>query len=98
MIYFGTTCLHTYMYIVYIHVLTICQIWFSKISLQVYCMGTLFLCRNSDKYKDYMVTIGIVGDLSRILEDFGSDPEVVTEVFCVIACLADLGEHCSHAH
>ncbi len=42
-----------------------------------------------------MVTIGIVGDLSRILEDFGSDPEVVTEVFCVIACLADLGEHCS---
>ncbi len=39
-----------------------------------------------------MVTIGIVGDLSRILEDFMSDPDVVTEVFCVIACLADLGE------
>ncbi len=45
-----------------------------------------------------MVTIGIVGDLSRILEDFGSDPEVITEVFCVIACLADLGEHCSHTN
>ncbi len=56
------------------------------------CCALHSLYRSSNLYKEYMVTIGIVGDLSRILDDFVADPEVITEVFCVIACLADLGE------
>ena len=35
---------------------------------------------------------GVAQELTRILDDFLHDPEVLVEAFGVIACLADVGE------
>ena len=44
----------------------------------------------SDDQKQYLLDIGIFADLQSILDSCIHDASVITEAFCVIACLSDM--------
>lgn len=52
----------------------------------------LFLLSCSDDQKEYLMDVGIFADLQAILDNFVSNPRVIAEAFCIIACLSDLSE------
>lgn len=52
--------------------------------------NNLYSC--SDEQKQYLLDVGIFGDLQLIVDGFMYNSYVIAEAFCVIACLSDLCE------
>lgn len=65
-----------------------------NVILLCYCMlGVVIICSccsSSNEQKEYLLDVGIFGDLQCILDGFIDNPDVITEVLCVIACLSDI--------
>ena len=55
-----------------------------------WCTQQLHRCR--DKDKDYLISIGMVGDLKNIVDGFMYNADLIAEAFSVIACLSDMGK------
>ena len=50
----------------------------------------LYSCNNEDK--NYLIKIGMVEDLKKIVDGFMYNADLIAEAFCVIACLSDMGK------
>ena len=47
-------------------------------------------CKDDDK--NYLISIGMVGDLKTIVDGFMYNADLIAEAFSVIACLSDMGK------
>ena len=54
----------------------------------------MYVCISScsNEQKQYLLDVGIFVVLQSILDDLNLSADVVAEVFCVIACLSDIGK------
>ena len=51
-----------------------------------------YLCSCDDLEKRHLCSLNIMADIVKILDMFQHEPEVISEVFGVIACLSSLPE------
>ena len=56
------------------------------------CMHTHQSHRCKDDDKNYLISIGMVGDLKTIVDGFMYNADLIAEAFSVIACLSDMGK------
>lgn len=64
------------------------------------CVRVQYICLHNPHYpprckdddKNYLISIGMVGDLKTIVDGFMYNADLIAEAFSVIACLSDMGK------